>query len=59
MPQPAKEYIRRSLYVMHDDGFIQSVDMAYCALYLASDESRFVTGAEFVVDAGTAAGRPA
>ncbi|MFQ5665558.1 MAG: SDR family NAD(P)-dependent oxidoreductase [Candidatus Binatia bacterium] len=27
-------------------------DIAYCALYLASDESRFVTGQTFIVDGG-------
>jgi meso-butanediol dehydrogenase/(S,S)-butanediol dehydrogenase/diacetyl reductase len=57
MPQEAKDYITRSIYLM--DGLIESVDIAYCALYLASDESRYVTGADFVVDAGSAAGRPA
>jgi len=30
----------------------QPEDIAYCALYLASDESRFVTGANILVDGG-------
>lgn len=31
-------------------------DIAYCALYLASDEANYVTGAEFLVDGGITAG---
>ncbi len=30
----------------------EPIDMAYIYLYLASDESRFATGAEFVIDGG-------
>ena len=30
----------------------QPDDVAYCVLYLASDESKFVTGAEFKIDGG-------
>jgi NAD(P)-dependent dehydrogenase (short-subunit alcohol dehydrogenase family) len=33
-----------------DDGLPE--DIAYCAVYLASDEARFCTGANFVVDGG-------
>jgi NAD(P)-dependent dehydrogenase (short-subunit alcohol dehydrogenase family) len=30
-------------------------DIAFCALYLASDESGWVTGADFAIDGGTTA----
>jgi 2,5-dichloro-2,5-cyclohexadiene-1,4-diol dehydrogenase 2 len=30
-------------------------DIAYCSLYLCSDEARFVTGGDFVVDGGSTA----
>ena len=33
----------------------EPLDIANCILYLASDESKYVTGAEFVVDAGMTA----
>jgi NAD(P)-dependent dehydrogenase (short-subunit alcohol dehydrogenase family) len=33
----------------------QPRDIAYCAVYLASDEARFVTGANFVIDGGATA----
>lgn len=43
---------------MHPMGRLGApVDVAECALYLASDASSFVTGASFVVDGGLTAGR--
>ncbi len=38
-------------------GFATPDDIAYGALYLASDESRFVTGIELVIDGGQSCGR--
>jgi len=35
--------------------FGQPEDVAYCALYLASDEAGYATGAEFVIDGGNTA----
>ncbi len=35
--------------------FGKAEDIAYCVLYLASDESSFATGAEFVIDGGNTA----
>ncbi len=32
----------------------ESIDVAYCALYLASDAARFVTGQDFIIDGGAA-----
>lgn len=37
----------------------QPLDIAYAALYLASDESSFMTGAELTLDGGIMAGSPA
>jgi NAD(P)-dependent dehydrogenase (short-subunit alcohol dehydrogenase family) len=42
-----------SLYQWHPMGHIgEPMDVAYAALYLASDESKFVTGAGLLVDGG-------
>jgi NAD(P)-dependent dehydrogenase (short-subunit alcohol dehydrogenase family) len=44
---------RKILEAMHPIGFLgKPIDIAYIVLYLASDESRLCTGAEFVVDGG-------
>jgi meso-butanediol dehydrogenase/(S,S)-butanediol dehydrogenase/diacetyl reductase len=57
VPEAAREYISRWVNLLDEP--IEPIDVAYCALYLASDESRFVTGANLAVDAGSTAGRPA
>ena len=45
--------IRRGLEAMHPIGHLgQPSDVAYGVLYLASDESAFVTGSELVIDGG-------
>jgi 3(or 17)beta-hydroxysteroid dehydrogenase len=45
--------IRKRLEEIHPIGFMgEPIDIAYVVLYLASDESRLVTGAEMVIDGG-------
>jgi 3(or 17)beta-hydroxysteroid dehydrogenase len=45
--------IRERLKEIHPIGFMgEPIDIAYAVLYLASDESRLVTGAEMVIDGG-------
>jgi 3(or 17)beta-hydroxysteroid dehydrogenase len=45
--------IRERLKDIHPIGFLgEPIDIAYVVLYLASDESRLVTGAEMVIDGG-------
>ncbi len=47
------EAIRKRLEEIHPIGFMgEPIDIAYAVLYLASDESRLVTGAEMVIDGG-------
>jgi NAD(P)-dependent dehydrogenase (short-subunit alcohol dehydrogenase family) len=47
------EAFRRKLDSRHPIGHIgEPIDVAYGILYLASDESRFVTGSELVIDGG-------
>jgi 3(or 17)beta-hydroxysteroid dehydrogenase len=47
------EALKQSMLARHPIGFFaKPLDIAYGILYLASDESRFATGAELVVDGG-------
>ena len=49
--------VRETLQKVHPIGFLgQPIDVAYGVLYLASDESRLVTGSELVIDGGWTAG---
>jgi NAD(P)-dependent dehydrogenase (short-subunit alcohol dehydrogenase family) len=51
---PAEYY--QKVGAQHPIGFIgEPIDIAYLDLYLASEESRWVTGAEFTIDGGWAA----
>jgi 3(or 17)beta-hydroxysteroid dehydrogenase len=47
------EELKQSILSRHPIGFFgKPIDIAYGILYLASDESRFATGSELVVDGG-------
>lgn len=47
------EAMRQAIEALHPVGHMgQPVDIAYGVLYLASDESTFVTGSELVIDGG-------
>jgi NAD(P)-dependent dehydrogenase (short-subunit alcohol dehydrogenase family) len=48
-----RDEYREKVGLEHPIGFIgETIDIAYLDLYLASDESRWVTGAEFTIDGG-------
>jgi 3(or 17)beta-hydroxysteroid dehydrogenase len=50
---PDPECARRELESLHPVGHLgEPMDVAYAVLYLASDEAKFVAGAELVVDGG-------
>ncbi|MBW1997317.1 MAG: glucose 1-dehydrogenase [Deltaproteobacteria bacterium] len=49
-----EEYLER-MKKIHPIGVGEALDVAYMDLYLASDESKWVTGAAFVIDGGVTA----
>ena len=49
-----KEYVER-MKAIHPIGVGEPVDVAYMDLFLASDESKWVTGAAFTIDGGVTA----
>jgi len=53
---PRKEYLEKEVLPLIPIGFLgEPIDIAYMDLYLASDESRWVTGADFMIDGGKTA----
>ena len=51
-PEGLEEF-RKNLDMLHPIGHVgEPLDIAYGALYLASEESKFVTGSELVIDGG-------
>jgi NAD(P)-dependent dehydrogenase (short-subunit alcohol dehydrogenase family) len=51
--QGSLEEGRRQLDSLHPIGYVgEPDDIAYGILYLASDEAKFVTGSELVIDGG-------
>jgi NAD(P)-dependent dehydrogenase (short-subunit alcohol dehydrogenase family) len=49
---PNRAEVEASLKKEHPLGLGSEDDIAYAALYLASDESRYMTGAPFIIDGG-------
>jgi 3(or 17)beta-hydroxysteroid dehydrogenase len=53
---PHKEYLEKAILPLIPIGFLgEPIDIAYMDLYLASDESRWVTRADFMIDGGKTA----
>jgi NAD(P)-dependent dehydrogenase (short-subunit alcohol dehydrogenase family) len=53
--QPNPEAVNRMVEAMHPLGIGTPEDIAHAAVFLASDESRYATGAPFLIDGGSTA----
>jgi len=53
--QPDPEKVHREIVAMHPLGLGTPEDIAHAAVFLASDESRYATGAPFLIDGGATA----
>jgi NAD(P)-dependent dehydrogenase (short-subunit alcohol dehydrogenase family) len=51
-PEGQDEFNRRLLSRIPLRHYGEPIDVAYGVLYLASDESKFITGTELVIDGG-------
>jgi NAD(P)-dependent dehydrogenase (short-subunit alcohol dehydrogenase family) len=53
--QPDPDAVQRQIEAMHPLGIGSPQDIAHAAVFLASDESRYATGAPFLIDGGSTA----
>jgi NAD(P)-dependent dehydrogenase (short-subunit alcohol dehydrogenase family) len=52
VPNSDPEAVNNEIKRMHPLGIGQPLDIAWAAVYLASDESRYMTGTPLLVDGG-------